>query len=260
MRLRPSAALAAVVLSLVLPGALVAQDRTPESVVRSTGRALPGSYNSSPTAYGTVGGDLWIGGEYESLARNNETRPDGSASFGFGLFNPSNIASIELSLTSLTTLNGFGDQLVGNFKIHKLLGGDLGIAVGMDGIKVSDNDASEALPDASFYATVAKGLKFAGRNMFNEATIGAGVGNGKFQQYEDYIAEEDGVGFFVYSTLRVNGWSSLMLDYTGQDLNLGVRLQPPGELPLVITPVLYDVAGQAADKVRLGLTATLVLW
>lgn len=260
MRLRPSAALAAVALSLVLPGALAAQDRTPESVVRSAGRALPGSYNSSPTAYGTNGGDLWFGAEYETVARNSETRPDGNVSFGFGLFNPSNIASLEVSLTSLTTVNGFGDQLVGNFKIHKMLGGDLGLAVGMDGIKLSDNDVSENLPDASFYATIAKGLKWEGRSLFSEATIGAGVGNGKFQQYEDFVAEEDGVGFFVYSTLRVNGWSSLMLDYTGQDLNLGVRLQPPGELPLTITPVLYDVANQAGDKVRLGLAASLTLW
>ncbi len=259
MRLRPSAALAAVVLTLVLPGALLAQDRTPESVVRSAGRALPGSYNSSPTAYGTVGGDIFFGAEYESEARG-QRRPDGNATFGFGLFNASGIAGLELSITSLTTVNGFGDQLVGNVKLHKMFGGDLGIAVGFDGQKISDNDASENLPDLSAYAVLTKGIKFAGRTMFNEVTIGAGVGNGKFQQAEDFAAREDGVGFFVNSTIRANSWASLMLDYTGQDLNLGIRLQPSGELPIIITPVLYDVAGQAGDKVRFGVAAAIVLW
>ncbi len=259
MRLRPSAALAAVVLSLVLPGVVVAQDRTPESVVRSTGRALPGSYNSSPTAYGTAGGDIFFGGEYESEARGIQ-RPDGNATFGVGLFNASNIAGVELSLTSLTTVNGFGDQVVGNLKLHKLFGGDLGLAIGVDGVKISQNDRSDLLADPSLYAAITKGMKFAGRTMFNELTIGAGVGNGKFQQFEDFAVGEDGVGFFVNSTLRANSWASLMLDYTGQDLNLGVRIQPSGELPIIITPVLYDVAGQAADKVRFGVSAAIVLW
>lgn len=263
MRLRPSAALAAVALSLVLPGALAAQDRTPESVLRSTGRAIPGSYNSSPTAYGTAGGDLWFGAEYETVARFSETRPDGNVSFGFGLFNASNIAGLEVSLTSLTTVNGFGDQLVGNFKIHKLLGGDLGIAVGMEGIKLSDNDASDKLRDPSFYAAVNKGFKFEGRSMFNEVTIGAGVGNGRFQDWEEYLAEEDGVGFFINSSIRANNWASFALDYVStNDLSLAARLQPPGELPLTISPTLYfrNISEDPAAKVRYGLSATLVLW
>ena len=55
--------------------------------------------------------------------------------------------------------------------------------------------------------------------------------------------------------VRATEWAGLVADWTGQDLNLGVSLAPLTSFPLVITPTLADVTGNAGDKVRFMLGA-----
>ena len=50
--------------------------------------------------------------------------------------------------------------------------------------------------------------------------------------------------------LRAIDRVSLIADWTGQDLNLGASIVPFRNLPLVITPAVADVTGNAGDGAR----------
>lgn len=263
MQLRSSASLVALALTLALPAALQAQGRdvyklpVPSQTMMGSemGRAQPGVAASSPIGFGPSQGDIFAGLGYQAKTGTVGAQ-DGVISVGGGFFNPNEAVGLEVVLTSLSTVrSGFGSRLVGGAKLHKTLQagfGPVGIGAGIEGLYLNGNEFDT---DPSLFVAATTVQQIADRPMFNSATFNVGFGNGRFQAAKDFAAGETGIGFFVSSSLRVNEWSSAILDYTGAQLNMAFSFTPLKNMPLVVTPSINDVTGEAGTKGRLGLAA-----
>ncbi len=257
MRLRSFAPLALAV-SLALPSAAQAQGRdvyklpmpTPDIFSTQMGRAQPGVAASSPVGFGPRQGDIFAGFGYQAKATNGQQ--DGALSIGGGFLNPEELVGIEAVLTSLSTIrSGFGSRMVGGVKVHKLVSG-WGVGLGVEGLFLNGNDFDTK---PSVYLAGTRVLQVRDAATFNSATINLGLGNGRFQSADDFAADKSGIGFFLSSSIRVNEWSSAIVDYTGAQVNLALSFAPLKGLPLVITPSMNDITGEAGDKARLSIGA-----
>lgn len=261
MQLR-SASLLAFAVMLALPGALQAQGRDvyklpmPSGMMGAEmGRAQPGVAAASPIGFGPSRGDIFAGLGYQTKTGNTGDQ-DGALSVGGGFFNPNETVGLEVVLTSLSTVrSGFGSRLVGSAKVHKVVEstfGAIGIGAGLEGVYLNGNEFDT---DPSFYVAATNVQRISPRPYFNQASFNIGIGTGRFQSASDFASGESGVGIFLSSALRVNNWSSAIIDYTGAQLNLAYSFTPLRNVPLVITPVLNDLTGEAGDKARLALAA-----
>ena len=258
---RSSAAFLALVVSLAVPSASHAQSRDvyklpmprpAEMAGVVTGRAQPGVAASSPIGFGPSKGDFFAGVGYQNKTTIG-TESDGTVSAGIGFFNPSEIVGLEVVVTSLSTVrSGFGSRMVGALKVHKALPGNIGVGVGLEGIKINgENDT-----DPSYYiaATHVRNLR-GDAPTFNQVTLNLGLGNGRFQSAADFLAGGSGVGVFGSGALRLNAFSSAIVDYTGAQTNIAFSFTPSKTLPFVITPSFNDVFGSAGPKGRFALGA-----
>lgn len=253
MLLRSSAPVLALAVSLALPGALQAQGRDvyklpmPQAVAGAEmGRAQPGVASSSPIGYGPSAGDVFVGVGYQAKTGTFGDQ-DGAVSVGGGFFNPNETVGLEVVVTSLSTVrSGFGSRMVGGAKVHRNLNG-FGVGVGIEGIKINGDEFDT---DPSFFlaATTVRPIRDAAT--FNQAVLNLGVGNGRFQPGTDFAAGEKGIGVFASAALRVNSFSSAILDYTGAQLNMAMSFTPFKDLPFVITPALNDVTGEIGSAAR----------
>jgi hypothetical protein len=256
MRLRSFVPVALAV-SLALPSAVEAQGNpylipmpTPEMIGSSMGRTQPGVAASSPVGFGPRQGDIFAGLGYQAKATNGEQ--DAALSVGGGFLNPEEMVGLEVVLTSLSTVrSGFGSRMVGAVKAHKIVNG-WGLGLGLEGFYLNGNDF-DTKPSVYFAGTRVLNVRDAAT--FNSATINLGIGNGRFQSAEDFAADKSGIGIFISSSIRVNEWSSAIIDYTGAQVNLALSFAPLKNMPLVITPSMNDITGEAGDKARLALGA-----
>ena len=76
------------------------------------------------------------------------------------------------------------------------------------------------------------------------------MGNGQFRTEDDIINDEDGVNVFGSLAFRVNRPVSLVAEWSGQDLGLGVSVSPFRTVPLTFNLNARDIVG-AGDGARL---------
>lgn len=263
MQLRLSAPLVALAVMAALPGAAQAQGRDvyklyipaeTEAMAPVMGRAQPGVAASSPLAFGPGRGDAFAGFGYQNTTATGGNS-DGAASVGIGLLSGSETVGVELVLTSLSTVrSGFGSRMVGGMKVHKLLQNGLGVAVGVEGTRISGDEFDTK---ESFYVAASQVRTLREAATFNSVTLNFGVGNGRFQSNDSFVSGDNGIGVFASAGLRVNEYSSAILDFTGAQLNAALSFSPFASLPLVITPSINDVTGAAGQAGRLALAAGL---
>lgn len=259
MQLRLSAPLVALAVMAALPGVAQAQGRdvyklpmpTQASMGASMGRAQPGVAASSPIGFGPGRNQAFAGFGYQNtIATGNNS--DGAATVGVGLLSGSEIVGVELTVTALSTVrSGFGSRMVGGMKLHKTFG-RTGIGLGMEGVRLA-GDEFDTRQSVYLAATQVHTLRDA--STFNQVVINGGVGSGRFQSHEAFVDDERGVGFFGSAALRVNEYSSAILDFTGAQLNAALSFSPFASMPVVVTPSINDVTGAAGQAGRLALAA-----
>ena len=87
---------------------------------------------SSPTAFGAQWGDLFVGAAFQARARNVDTH-DGSVAAGFGIGNAWRLVGLEVAAISFSTFrSGWGRRMGVDLKLHRMLPGNVGIAVGWE--------------------------------------------------------------------------------------------------------------------------------
>ncbi|MBE9016636.1 S-layer homology domain-containing protein [Chroococcidiopsidales cyanobacterium LEGE 13417] len=206
-----------------------------------------GSSVGSPTAFGADWGSAFVGTSFQGRARNT-SKADGAASLGFGLGDARRAVGLEIAATTVDLYgNTFGDGTI-SFKLHRLLPANFGIAVGAENAIIwGETDGGSSL-----YGVVSKAfnLKEDAAKPFSKITTSVGLGGGRFRSEEDVEDGNDTVNVFGSMGLQATEQLSLIADWTGQDLNLGVSVVPFRSLPLVITPSLADVTGNAGDGTR----------
>lgn len=240
--------------SLILDVAAIAvQGVTTQQMVQAVVRGQPGNVLGSESAFGAGWGDLFAGVGYQARGRFTSL-PDGSAGFGFGLGSPRRDLGLEVALNSASTFRqGLGRNGSVSLKLHRVLPGAYGVAVGFENI------ASWGGTDggSSTYGVVSHTVKLRDdpNNLMGSVAWNIGVGNSRFLSQQALAVGNGGVNVFGSAGFRFVSRAAFVADWTGQDLDVGISAVPMHRSPLVFSISLADVTRRAGDGPRLVIGA-----
>jgi hypothetical protein len=213
----------------------------------------PDPYKASPviTIMTPSGGGASWGNIGVGIGVQNRTRftnsSDGVIGIGFGLGNPRENLGVQIGVNLVDTTDPFADGTVG-IKLHRYVTDDLTLAVGFQDL------VSWGEPDDAFsvygVATQRFKLKDDRSEPFSEIHTSIGFGTGPFRSESDIRDDIDSVGVFGSLAVRILEPVSTVVEWTGQDLTVGLSLVPFREIPLVIVPAVTDITGSAGDGTR----------
>jgi hypothetical protein len=131
-----------------------------------------------------------------------------------------------------------------NVKVHKIFAENWGVAVGASSIYLNDKPTDG---NASLYGVVSKvfGLENSWASDFKSLTLSAGVGNEGFRLEKDIRNNNQTIGVFGSAALKMWDQLAVIVDWPGQDLDVGLSIVPIRSFPLVITPAIVDITGSA---------------
>lgn len=208
----------------------------------------PGLSIYIPTGFGGDRNRGFIGTSYQTRGRFSND-DDFGLGLGVGLGDARKTVGVEISYT-LASWGRNRDFGTGGFnlKVHRQLADDLGIAVGWNGfLNIGDENNFEQ----SLYGVVTKIFRTQENieKPFSRVAVTLGVGTGQFRTEDAVFDGDNNVNVFGNVAIRVAKPASLVVEWTGQDLGVGVSVTPFANLPLVITPAVRDITG-AGDGAR----------
>ena len=223
-------------------------------------RGAPGTNTGTPLAFIPGMGDAFIGGGYQIHTRNirqpdgtwgQDGTNDGSISLGFGLGDASDVVGMEVVMTTVSPFRvGLGRRSTISVQVAHLIDPTFGVAVGVENAVMSGRDDDHETQ--SFYVVASKVFRspFEQVPWFKAITVSGGAGNGRFRLVSDFNAKKRTVNAFGSLALLLHDQVSVISDYTGEDVNVGVSVVPYKKIPLVITPALVDLTGTASRTAR----------
>ncbi len=225
-------------------------------------RSAPGSSESSPSAFGASFGDGFVGLSYQASLRHDAKIQDGAAFGGFGLGDPVNAVGLEVTVTSYSTLRnsqtqqtGFNFMRVGGVSamLHRRLPGNFAIAVGAENA-LQWGTGGDGGSDIYGVVSTVQQLTTNPAGPFGSITLNAGLGTGRFRPWIGDASsghpDTTGVGIFASGGLRLASSTSLIADFSGQDLAVGLSVAPFPNFPIVFNPAMADVLGRANPTAR----------
>jgi S-layer homology domain len=236
----PTAAVTAdeAIAKLSIPG------QTPE-IAGSTGvSTFPVGGLGTPTAFGANTG-FFLGAGYQ-----NETRPlvytatpggkrgeTYAYSVGLGLGDSRNFFGLETVATTYNRPNAGSFENGGiSFKIHKLLGDNFAIAGGYENAITfgSQSGFNPVAPDGGVnggrtgYGVISAILNpDPNMGFFSNTTLSVGAGAGRFRNVGDIRTGNDTINIFGSVGTRLSSNFSLVADWNGQDLGVGLPISIP---------------------------------
>jgi hypothetical protein len=207
-------------------------------------RGAPGTSTGSPISFGANWGDVYAGAGLQAPIRYSGAS-DGTVAVGMGFANAMDVVGIDVSLTALSTVrSGFTNRMGLNVKVHKIFAENWGVAVGASSIYLNDKPTDG---NASLYGVVSKvfGLENSWASDFKSLTLSAGVGNEGFRLEKDIRNNNQTIGVFGSAALKMWDQLAVIVDWPGQDLDVGLSIVPIRSFPLVITPAIVDITGSA---------------
>lgn len=216
--------------------------------VRDAVRPGPAGSITTPTAAGLETGEVYAGVSYQARTRYTQDA-DAGAAIATGL-GSRDILAAEIALTTYSTFRGAGPLETGavSVKLHRTLPRESSIAVGVENAALwGDSDT-----ERSYYGVVSHVVRRVrdATQPFSSALVSVGVGDGRFRTENAINNRRKETNVFGSVGVRVIEPMSFIADWTGQDLNVAASFTPFRRQPLVITPGLADVTGNAGDGVR----------
>lgn len=211
---------------------------------------LPGSSVGSPSAFGADWGDVFAGFSFQERTRFTD-KADGAVVAGFGIGDARKLLGLEVAVTVFDLVDDtFQDGGI-SFKLHHDFGDGLAVAAGVENAIIWGGLDT----NSSAYGVVSKVFRFKdATQLFSTLTVNLGLGGGRFRSEDDVFDGDDSINVFGSAGLRVIEPVSVIADWTGQDLNLGVSIVPFRNIPLTITPAIADVTSNAGDGARFVLS------
>lgn len=211
---------------------------------------LPGSSVGSPSAFGADWGDVFAGFSFQERTRFTD-KADGAVVAGFGIGDAQKLVGLEVAVTVFDLIDDtFQDGGI-SFKLHHDFGDGFAVAAGVENAIIWGGLDT----NSSAYGVVSKVFRFKDATQpFSSLTVNLGLGGGRFRSEDDVFDGDDSINVFGSAGLRVIEPISVIADWTGQDLNLGVSLVPFRNIPLTITPAIADVTSNAGDGARFVLS------
>jgi hypothetical protein len=198
---------------------------------------------NSPGGFGARWGDAFVGAAYQANIRNSPAS-DGAVAAGVGLGNPWTLVGLDVAVVSFSTLrSGWGNRMGMDFKVHRILPGLIGIAVGWESALL--RGGTDGL--RSRYAAASRWFQLREDDaVFSALVVSAGVGNGRFVRPDDWAAGER-IGYFGSVAFRVAPPLSVIADWTGQDLALATSVAPFERHSVILVAGFVDLTGTAGD-------------
>lgn len=208
---------------------------------------------SNPSGFGADNRTAFIGVGYQERTRFGN-KQDGAAVIGVGLGDARDNVGVQLSYTaaSFGGSRDFGDGGF-NVKLHKRLADDWSVALGWEGF-ITTADVVDF--EDSVYGSVSHIIRTRESitEPFSRVALTAGVGSGRFRTEDDVFDDRDSIGVFGSMAVRVAEPVSAIVEWTGQDLAVGMSITPFRDVPLVLLPAVRDITG-AGDGGRFVLGA-----
>ncbi len=225
----------------------------------------------TPTAFGANFGDFFAGASYQNQTRPANVYGTGprtsqlpetyAYSAGIGLGDARNFLGLE---TVATTYNRTGRGSFENggvsFKLHKLLGENFAIAGGYENAITFGNNSGFGTinPDGGVnggrtgYGVASVVLNpDPNSGFFSNTTLSVGAGAGRFRTVGDIRINRESINVFGSLGTRLSPNLSLVADYNGQDLGIGLPIIIPfGASAIQITPALVDIANSETGGSR----------
>jgi hypothetical protein len=199
----------------------------------------------TPSAYGKSWGRASIGLGLQSRSRYSN-KVDGVTGFGFGLGNAKESVGLDVNI-GIVDLSNFQDGTI-SLKLHTQLKNDLAVAVGVKNlITFGSTDGG-----TSAYGVITKTFRLqdSENKPFSQIYLSTGIGNGQFRSESDIRNKVDSLGVFGSVAVKVVQPINAIIEWSGQDLGLGLSIAPFKKIPLVITPGITDITGSAGDGSR----------
>ncbi len=226
----------------------------------------------TPTAFGGNAG-IFLGAGYQNQTRpdlySNPTpnpNPKGQETFaysvGVGLGDPRNFLGLE---TVATTYNrpsaGIFDNGGVSFKLNKLIGDNFAIAGGYENaITFGNRSGAPTNPDGGVnggrtgYGVASLILNpDPNAGFFSNTTLSVGAGAGRFRTVGDIRNGRDTINVFGSIGTRLSSNFSLVADWNGQDLGVGLPITVPfgdSGSSFQITPALVDLVNNETGGSR----------
>ena len=217
-------------------------------------RGHPSSTINTPTAYGQRLGDVYAGVGYQDRIRYNDWH-DGVVSVGVGLGDPARYVGLDVSVNLLDTYTDFAEDRSLSLKLHRRLPFRSAIALGHENVWRTDGTDG----GSSRYVVVSKVLLLRDRPTaaLGSMVVNVGLGTDRFLPETQFARGADGANAFGSVGVRVLPPVNAVVNWTGQDLALGLSIAPVRTWPLVLTPAVMDVTGRAGDGARFAVGAGL---
>ncbi|HVT37481.1 MAG TPA: hypothetical protein VHE78_00405 [Gemmatimonadaceae bacterium] len=228
-------------------------------------RGSPGTNLFTPLAFAPGWGDVFFDGDYQAETRGTKGADgtfttnggnDGAVSGGFGIGNSAKAVSLETVITTLSTFrSGWFNRTAFSFKVSRLLNNTSAIAVGVENAFIAGGGKTDGTD--SWYAVVSKVFQLpnsADRRLFRAVTLSGGLGNGRFLLLDDLDNNKRTVNIFGSASVLIHDQLSVIGDYSGQDVNVGVSIVPFTPFPVVFTPIFSDLTRTASKSPRFTLS------
>lgn len=209
----------------------------------------------APSGFGGSRGNGGLGIGLQHRARFS-TNPDGAAGVSMGLGDPHTLGfDIGVAILDLRRNpdggGGLGHRGSFSFKVHRRLPGGFAVASGAENIM---NWGGTDVPPSWF--TVASKqfrLRSSSDAPFSRGLISLGLGTGRFRTARSIRTGGAKVGIFGSTSINLIPQVSGFVEWSGQDMGMGLTLVPFRSIPLVLTPAFTDLTGRTGSGPRLVL-------
>ena len=227
-------------------------ERPSELQAQAPGRwEIPGMVASNPHAFGAQFGQFWASASAQPHVRRQSGDPGGAVGVGFGLGDADRYLGLHVAAMSFTTRSGFGDRGAVDVQIHRTFEGIVSLAVGWESAHHWGGDFTENDSGSNRYGVASVWVNLGPEDEpFSAMMISAGMGDGRFQSERAFLRGTDKVGFFGSIGVRVWPPGSLIVEWTGQDLQVATSVTPLKDRRFAVLAGITDVTGNAGDGVR----------
>jgi hypothetical protein len=209
---------------------------------------VPASSAFVPSAYGGRWGSIGVGLQFTQMQRFTD-RPDGAVGIGIPLGNPERLG-VDVGVAILDIrpekggTGGFGQRGSFNLKVHRLLRSNTAVSAGLENIL---NWGGTDAP-VSIYVVGTQRIELRENStVLTRMYLSGGFGHGRFGPL--YSAGIDFGGFWSVSA-DLHRFVEGFVEWSGQDFGAGISVAIHGQLPVVITPALIDLAGSTGTRGR----------